>query len=237
MLEVLRRHKIDLLLVLILVLIDTGTKVAAYAFLPPGNWPIGIGDDLSLFLMLNDAGPALSRDAYAKYPSMPIEQAVAMLAMSAIIIALARSGMRWCSRVLASIGCFLAISLAAFYLEPLIPKGFVEPRQALILMMTSCLVLFLVLILCSTTRYFRACFTLMAAAGAGNLLSFFYPPFAVVDFIHSRWVSGVLEVGSSNVADVYALSCYLMLLAAPVYFLVRYLIKRPGRRRSSASPP
>jgi lipoprotein signal peptidase len=237
MLKVLRRHKIDLLLVLILVLIDTGTKVGAYAFLPPGNWPIGIGDDLSLFLMLNETGIALSRgEHYAKWPSMHIAQAIAFLAMSVVVIALARSGIRWSFRVLAGIGSLLAVALGSFFLAELLPKVFDDQRPSVILMRASGLVLLLVLVMCSRTLYFRACFTLMAAAGTGNLLSFFYPPFRIVDFIHSRWMREAIDSGSFNVADVYVIFSCIMLLAAPVYLLVRYIVIR-WRRQPSASPP
>jgi lipoprotein signal peptidase len=237
MFEALRRHKLDLLLVLILFLIDTGTKVAAYAVLPPGNWPLGIGDDLSLFLMLNDIGVGLSRsELYAKWPSMHIAQAIALLAMSVVVVSLARSGIRWSLRILAGFGSLLILALGSFLLAELLPKVFDDQRPSVILVRASGLVLILVLFMCSRALYFRACFTLMAAAGAGNLLSLFYPPFAVVDFIHSRWVSGVLEVGSFNVADVYLIFAYIMLMAAPVYLLVRYIVIRWKRPVEPATP-
>jgi lipoprotein signal peptidase len=237
MLEVLRRHKLDLLLVLILVLIDTGTKVAAYAFLPPGDWPLGIGDDLSLFLGLNETGIALSRgEHYAKWPSMHIAQAIAFLAMSVAVVSLARSGIRWSLRVLAGIGSLLAVALGSFFLAELLPKVFDDQRPSVILMRASGLVLLLVLLMCSRTLYFRACFTLMAAAAAGNLLSFFYPPFAIVDFIRSRWMCEATEMGAFNVADVYVIFSFTMLLTAPAYLLVGYIVKRWKRPVQPARP-
>jgi len=237
MLEALRRHRIDLLLVLILVLIDTGTKVAAYALLPPGNWPIGVGDDLSLKLMLNETGIALSRgELYSWWPSMHIAQAIAFLAMAVVVVSLARSGIRWSLRVLAGIGSLLAVALGSFFLAELLPKVFDDQRPSVILMRASDLVLLLVLVMCSRTLYFRACFTLMFAGGTGNLLSFFYPPFAGVDFIRSRWMCEVIDMGVFNVADVYLIFSYIMLLAAPAYLLVGYIVKRWKRPVQPARP-
>jgi lipoprotein signal peptidase len=237
MFEALRRHKLDLLLVLILVLIDTGTKVAAYAVLPPGNWPLGVGDDLSLLLSLNEMGVAVSpSDVFAKYPSMPIAQAIAMLAMSVVVIALARSEIRRGFGVLAGIGSLLVLVLGSVFLAEVLPKVFDDQRHSVILMRASSLVLLLVLIMCSRTLYFRACFTVMAAAGAGNLLSFFYPPFAIVDFIRSRWMCEVIDMGVFNVADLYFLLSCIMLLAAPAYLLVRFIVKRWKRPVEPATP-
>jgi hypothetical protein len=64
-----------------------------------------------------------------------------------------------------------------------------------------------------------------AAAAVGNFLSLVYPPFKVIDFFYSTWLSEITGMGVVNLADVF----YLMVLPAFASGIAEWLWRRARR--------
>lgn len=214
------RYLSDFRLALALVLVDVATKAASYVFLPLGQRSIGIGEGLYLYLTVKEAGIATAISA-----SLDVGLALAFLASSAIIAALARRGIRPSVRILAGLGCLLALSLGSVLLVSSARVDFGHPALCGLLLQVSRFLFVLTLMKCSRSGYFRVCFSFWAAAEAGDLLSSLCPPFGAVGFVYSQWVEDVLHIGSFNFAEVCATTAAMMLLAAPAYFLITRIIK------------
>jgi lipoprotein signal peptidase len=70
-------------------------------------------------------------------------------------------------------------------------------------------------------RYFKIAFAFLSAAGLGNFLSYFYPPFKVVDFMYSDLFRVLFKVQVCNFADLYVPVGIYIVILSPIYLLTR----------------
>jgi lipoprotein signal peptidase len=59
--------------------------------------------------------------------------------------------------------------------------------------------------------------TFIIGSGFGNLISHFYPPFYVIDFIYVKFLFNVFRIGIFNLADIIY---YLSILTLIIYFII-----------------
>jgi len=210
---------------LVLVLIDLASKVAAHNLLPLEKPSIEISDALFLYLTINETGVgAPQRAMYDAFPSIGFAGAFAFVAESAVVLALARTRIRTLFRILIGVGSWLALMLGALACSLLIDLNYSNQY------------VWHLFYRCSKTAYFRVCFSFWVAGAAGNIVSYFYPPFGIVDFVYLPWLRYVLGGNIYNFADLYLLACCIMLLAAPGRFLAMRLFARLRTRDAPANP-
>ncbi len=80
---------------------------------------------------------------------------------------------------------------------------------------------------------FKLAWTLMIAGGAGNLLSYFYPPFGVVDFVSMKMFGDQNVV--FNFADVCSSAASVLAVVLIVMRIVKFFIGRSRSKPQSAS--
>jgi lipoprotein signal peptidase len=79
----------------------------------------------------------------------------------------------------------------------------------------------------STSSPWRPAFLFLAAGAAGNLLSLLLPPFAIVDFLYSKFVTATIGYQVFNVADMY----YALGLAVFPAFVIRWIVRQARAAR------
>jgi lipoprotein signal peptidase len=78
-----------------------------------------------------------------------------------------------------------------------------------------------------SSTFWRLGSALLLAAGLGNLLSYLYPPFGIVDFLWSAPIHGVVDFGVFNIADAMLLLSYPVFAWALVRSIALRLWARP----------
>ena len=222
---------------LVLVLIDLASKVAAYSLLPLEKPSIGISNALFLYLTINETGVgAPQRAMYDAFPSTGFVVGIAFLTESAVVLALSRTRIRTLFQILIGVGSWLALMLGAIVCCLLIHLDYSNPYASHLFYGCGNLALAAVLLSVSKTTYFKVCFSFWVAGAVGNILSYFYPPFGIVDFIYMPWLRFLLGGDIYNLADLYVLACCIMLPAAPGRFLALRLFARLRMRDAPANP-
>ncbi|NJO03644.1 MAG: hypothetical protein HC880_19935 [Bacteroidia bacterium] len=79
-----------------------------------------------------------------------------------------------------------------------------------------------------TQSYLKAAFAILIASNVGNLLSFTYYPYHVIDFMYLRPLNQHFGVGIFNFADVYGYIFLVLIIIYGVVALGRYLWTDPG---------
>jgi hypothetical protein len=219
------------LLILVAVLADHATKIAAHYLLPFEREVVVWPGRLSFFSALNETSG--TRQGRLSEELTPVPLAIAYLVMAAIAFLLSRSEKR-----LRAIFIGIAISvLVAGILVNILPSRLnIDPFDVRMFYVFT-LVTF-VTILCYISRqwYFRAGFGLILGGALGNLVSIFYPPFRVVDFIYIPTLSsaGLFAPFFNgtyifNVADVCICAGTLLVHLAFVSILLKKLVIKVAR--------
>lgn len=75
-------------------------------------------------------------------------------------------------------------------------------------------VLFLLIVLFNKLNHnlYKWAFVLFISGGIGNILSYTYSPYYVIDFIDDKYLSRYLEMGIYNIADVWVIMGYILLI-------------------------
>lgn len=218
-------------MVLFLVILDTVSKIAAYILLPlHKNIPL-IGEHLFFCLSINTTGvPTYLRTDQTLDP-MPdtynMMGSLMSLILTLIIFVLIR--VRWSRnlRISAGILAFIGFTFLTFLTADhfTLPKMSAPILGAVSRVGPTTLIVMLYCIF--ENRYLKVVFSFGAACALGNLFSFFYPPFGIVDFIFCDAVDFLRTyVGIFNLADIYSVAFDAGCLIWPVYAAIRYIHKR-----------
>lgn len=231
----LRRHRF---LVLLLV-VDVASKLAAFRFLPDGR-PVTLLPGLRLYLAVNEwgvMGGVEGIGAVTANPAYTMLLALGLVVFAIAIVRLASSSLSFAWQVFAGVLVFLAVAFGAQTIA--VPLAHLShsahgalPADVIVATIRfAVLAVSLAFYFASSAPLARAAFTLLAAGSLANALSYAYPPYEVVDFlmIPLRPFVAVSDgsVGVINFADVYLFAFPLLLVAWPATALV-------GRSRRAA---
>ncbi len=225
-----RRHR----LLLVLLVADVATKVAAFRLLPDSE-PVPVLPGLRLYLAVNEwgvMGGVQGLGAVTANPAYTMLLAVGLFVFAFAVVRLGGSALAFGWRVLAGTAIFLAIAFIARTVA--IPLAHLEFPADLIVatIRFAALTVSIAFYAASSAPLPRAAFTLLAAGALANAASYTYPPFEVVDFVlvplqplAALFGKGAATVGAStmgviNLADVYLFVVPLLLLAWPASALV-----------------
>lgn len=211
-------------LLLLLVGIDVATKVAAFTMLPLGQ-VVTVLPGIDFYLAVNDwgvMGGVHGIGAVTGTPSYTMTLALGLVLLAAVIVRLASSGLSFAWRLLIGTGAFFAVAFAAQAAGVALAGVAAPPELVVVSIRLAALAVSLALYAASSSPLARAAFTLFAAGGLANAVSFLYPPFEVVDFLVVP-IAPVLvalgrpgaeaTVGVVNVADLYVFLFPFVLLA------------------------
>lgn len=203
----------DIAPLLTLVALDACLKIAAFHLLAR-NEHIERSQYLQVALRVNSSGlGSLGKAAFPGGAGVILWQAAfAMAAVAATLILVRRTRRGTLFVILACLAATFAGSQVAHWLAA--PLGQLGAASAVVAMRAAQAVFWVTSWSLARSRWWRLGFLLMAAAAMGNLLSHFYPPFAVVDFLYSAPISRVAGFGVFNLADLVWLAAIPVLLFA-----------------------
>ncbi len=223
-------------MVLFLVILDTVSKIAAYILLPlHKNIPL-IGEHLFFCLSINTRGvPTYARTPNSIFSVTATEELItSFLILIFVLILFVLVCLQWSRKVRISAGILAFIGIV--FLTDLLSTRFTLPELSPPVQGTLSRVgstSFFVMLYCIfKNRYLKAVFSIGAAGALGNMLSFFYPPFGIVDFIYCDVADFLRKyVGIFNLADIYLTITEAGCLVWPFYAVIRYI----HRRRSATT--
>lgn len=208
---------------LLLVLADTVTKVAAFELLPHGR-PVSVLPGLSFYLAVNDwgvMGGVHGIGAVTASPAYTIVLAIGLVLFALLVLRLGNSSLGFAWRIAIGTLAFFVVAFAAQAVQ--IPFAHVTmPANAIVMTIRmAALTVALAFYAVSSAPVPRVAFTLFAAGALGNAASYTYPPFEVIDFLMIPiepvfaliGKSGEAMVGVINLADLYIFTFPLLLLA------------------------
>jgi len=195
------------------------------------DWDAGF----QVVLRVNESGSGTwSRAVQDKLGTSDAEMAssgAAWLALTVALIAVRRWSVRRRWKVLVCVGAFVLGTLGG---EPFVPLLERLSLRELAILTRVVGALFVLTVWWLVPRgLWKTTLALFLATALGNLISLFYPPFGVVDFVYSRYLWASMRLGVFNVAD----ACYQVGLAFLAWAILRAVVRRLfGRRKGVAAP-
>jgi lipoprotein signal peptidase len=189
-----------------IIIIDLATKLLANWFLPfKENVPL-LGEKFSFYLIYNEGSTggqanALIGNMYNKN-LLIISACISVAILMSYILYIRKRELKTFYKILIGIGLYLVLSVIVVNIQ----RVFVDVNISNWL--TSVIGKIFGLAIWGTVAYLikndtiRFPFVLVLAAGVGNLLSHFYPPFLIIDFIYIEGLSQLVKIGVFNFADL-----------------------------------
>jgi lipoprotein signal peptidase len=109
------------------------------------------------------------------------------------------------------------------YIQSVFPNINISDSVTSVVLRVVTLIICGVFFCLSKSKWVRLSFLLILAGGAGNLISFFYPPFRVIDFISIKGSYELVRIGVFNLAD---LVFYIGLIGLIISALVEEVQKK-----------
>jgi len=210
----------------VLVAFDLASKAIAYLCLPQDR-EVSLGPALQLILVLNRTGIGTAAIQFVRserFTQLPIATlAYLSLGIAVLVVRRFRPVSRpWLTYILAFL---IPQVLGRLFL----PHGVAALSSFASVTMHRAAVTFLLLVCwdVSTSSPWRPAFLFLSAGAAGNLLSLLLPPFAIVDFLYSKFVSATIGYQVFNVADAY----YVLGLAVFPAFVIRWIFRQAKAAR------
>jgi lipoprotein signal peptidase len=198
--------KKELIILIILVVFDTVTKLAANYFLPFHKDVHILGDGVSFYLTYNEGSTGQQANFLMEGESNKnltiILSCISGLTLLAYFFYIRRRPLRKTYKVLIGMGLFFALSILMEMIRPYILNVIVSSWTASVVGKMTGLILYGTLFWLSTNRWIRFSFLFILACGFGNLLSHFYFPYRIIDFISIEGSFELFRIGVFNFADV-----------------------------------
>lgn len=223
-----------LLMVLVLVVADALTKLAALRFLLLER-SVVVTDWCSLSLTLNETGLGSDYRKLFGQGSQLFVAAVYVL-MTPVVINIQSRRWRFGVKVLTAFAIYAALLLTARSASAFVSLPTLNPWTANLVARAAAFPLLIAFLTISRSTYFRFLWALALACGIGNALSLLYPPFKIVDFIQVEPATALFGTGIFNLADVYADAAKVLLLVSPLYFGLCSLSRRSLNRLAWMRP-
>ncbi len=220
--------------VLGLVVADVATKLWAFGSLPKAADVALDGRGPDFVVTLNETGVvlgAVGAELYSANETFVMAVGFGLLALSAFALALSRTALwprvAWLS---VPVGLTLVSGLAQWAQRSVRPIG-VDPGVLVAAMRLCAMAPLVVGVTIARDRLVTAGIVLVLAGAVANGVSFFYPPYAPIDFIRVDLADSAVVL---NVADLYVALGVVVLLAAPPAAAGRTLLRRLRPARVSA---
>lgn len=216
----------------ILVAVDLVSKLLAYYAIPDN--PSNISSPIAYSVIINDTGSNAALDYYQIGNDLTIVLASLCIGLLGLyVILIQKSPLPTMRKIVFGVMIYFAFSVIIGLLQDV--KGFMIQSKYLlgIIKLIGPLFFYGTLYYFTKAGDFKFAWTLMVAGGAGNLLSYFYPPFGVVDFV-SMNMPGMGNV-VFNLADVYSSAATATIGIVLIIRFATYIIGRLRSRRRPAA--
>ena len=222
--------KRELITLLVIVALDLITKIAAYNCLPFRQDVNIIGDKVIFYLTLNEDSTGVWADELYQNENNKnltvILSCIFGLILLSYILFIKSKKIRILYKILIGVALFFIMSILLDIATRLLVNLYISSW------ITSVLGIIFGLIIWGTIFYFvkdkliRYSMILVIACGVGNLISHFYPPFFIIDFIYIDGLYELVKIGIFNLADLSYKIGAIALVISLLIWLIRKLMRR-----------
>lgn len=189
-----------------IVIVDLLTKIVAVCYLPYQEDVFVVGNWISLCLTYNDGPTGAQAEALLNSESNPnlviILSSVNTLVWLSYSLFIRKKALKMLYKVLIGIVVFFIGAFLIGIAQLLLANVFISSWSAAIVAKIAALLLYGTFFSLARNQWIRYFLSMILACGIGNLLSLFYPPFKVIDFINVKGSYELLRIGIFNFADL-----------------------------------
>jgi lipoprotein signal peptidase len=207
-------------LIVIVAIIDVLSKVLVYSMIPLYATVPVISDFFYIYPILNETG--LNPLAFSITEGNQLFSILISLSgviLGVYIIFIRKTGLKKWLQVLIGIAVHIGLSLLSGAVAESFPVYGLNTHLVAVLTMIGPLFIAILFFCISKRSYFKLVWAFVTAGGLGNFLSYFYPPFRVVDFLVLRPFGSLVF----NIADISAAIGFFILIISPVVFLIKFV--------------
>lgn len=211
-------------IILIIVLLDLVTKLAANYFLQFHEKVEVIEGCLSLFLTYNQ--DAIGTRAIHLVAGDNVNISIILSCASGLIlfsflVFVVRLSLKLVYKAFLVIAMYFIVSLSVVMLQPILVEVIVSTWVASVIAKLTGLIIYGVIFYLVKDALVKFFVAFLLACGVGNLLSCFYFPYEVIDFIYVDCASGFFELGVFNFADFVFDVGVIGVLISVMIFMIR----------------
>ena len=195
----------ELIILLSIVLFDLITKLTANYYLPFQENVEIFGDTVSFYLTYNQGATGGQADFIVGESNKNIT--IILTCMNGLILLsyffyIRGKKIRTIYKVLIGIAIYLTLSVLMEMLYPLLINVTISSWTTSVIGKLTGLTLYGTLFYLSKNKWIRFFALIILACGLGNLLSHFYLPYRIIDFISIEGSYDLLRIGVFNFADL-----------------------------------
>ena len=198
--------KIEVVVLLSVVLLDCVTKLIANYYLPFQQEVSFIGDKVYFYLTYNQdstGGQAdyLLRNEMDKDTLLFISAVNGLIILSYILF-IRTTQLKMIYKVLIGFSLWLILTLVGEMIKPFVESLEITPWLSSVVGKMSGLMFYCTLFFFARNSFIRFWIILIIGCGVGNLLSHFYSPYFIIDFIYVKGLYEYTKIGVFNLADL-----------------------------------
>ncbi|QNR25118.1 signal peptidase II [Croceimicrobium hydrocarbonivorans] len=192
-------------LMLVIVVVDLATKLLALNTLPFQQKIFLIGDKISFYLTFNEeatggqAGYLLEQE-FNKNQTLVLN-AIAAFILIGFVFMIKKQNIKKLFKWLIIIGIYILTSIILELIKPSLNIE-VSTWTASLVSKIAGISIYLTILTFINNSQLKLFFWMVISAGLGNLLSHFYYPYRIVDFINIDGSYELLRIGVFNLADL-----------------------------------
>ena len=217
--------KKEIIILLTILLLDFITKIVAYNCLPFEQDVNIIGNEVVFYLTYNqDSTGSHAEYIFQNEPNKNVSiilNCIYMLILLAYILYIKSKRIRILYKVLIGIILFILMALLIDVVKPLFADWDISHRLTSIFGKLAVLTVWATIFYYVKDRFIRYSIIFVIACGIGNLISYFYPPFWVIDFIYVDTLYQLYVFGIFNLADISNQIGLIALVISLLIWLIR----------------
>ena len=215
----------------IIVIVDLITKLAANIFLPFEEEMSLIGEKVCFYLTYNQGSTGGQADFMLKnYPNKNLEivlSCVLALVLLGYILFIRKYKIRTFYKILIGIGLFVSLNTVLNLLQPLFVGVTISSWiTSVVGKLTGLIMIYCVIYYLRMDKWVKLSLIIIFAAGIGNLLSHFYSPYRIIDFIYVEGSYELIKIGVFNIADLAFDIGLLGLIASILFYRLKKVLKK-----------
>ena len=228
------KHKESIIL-FIIVIVDLITKLIANCFLPFKERVCIIGEKLCLYLTYNQGSTGGQADfllqSYHNKNLAIVLSCFLVFALLGYMLFIRKHKMNTFYKILIGTGLFLILGIIMELILPLLESINISPwTTSVVGKLTALLIIYCIIFYSHLEKWIRLSLVILFAAGIGNLLGHFYPPYYIIDFIYVEGSYDLIKVGVFNIADLTFYIGILGLVASTLFYELKKRLFRPNAK-------
>ena len=196
----------ELIVLVAVTIADLVSKLCAHLLLPLKENVAFIGNQIFFYLTYNESSTggqadALLRDSPNKNLTL-ILVCIAGLILLGYILFIRKRKLRIAYKILIGIGIFAILNIVIDICLSIFSNLEVSSWITSVIGKLTGLSVFCVAFYFTKDKWLRLFLITIITGGVGNLISHFYPPFKVIDFIYVEGLYEIVRIGVFNLADL-----------------------------------